>query len=140
MTLAIFAEQNRLKVKRDDCGEAIIPGKYGQIYEYNNTELGVMFMPPPTKAEPLGRWCPRTWGNFKGAAAAAGMTLLQDGDSEGCLSFDPKNKAQVKLALKIARVRPKLQRTPEQVARFVAAIQNARFKALDPLQKGALGA
>jgi hypothetical protein len=140
MTLTTFAEQNRFKVKRDDCGDAIISGKYGHIYEYNDTELGVMFMPPRTEAEPWGRWCPKTWGNLKRAAAATGMTLHQSGDTEGCLSFDPRNKEQAKLAIKIAKVRSKRQRTPEQVARFVAAIQNARSKALDPLQKGALGA
>ena len=140
MTLATFAEQNKLKVKSDDCGDAIIPGKYGHIYEHNGTELGVMFMPPRTEAEPWGRWRPKAWGNFKRAAAAAGMTLRQNGDSEGCLSFDPKNKEQARLAIKIAKVRPKRQRTPEQVARFVAAIQNARLKALNPLQEGVLGA
>jgi len=127
-------------VKRDDCGDAIILGKNGHIYEYNGTELGVMFMPPRIKGEPWGRWCPKTWGNFKRAAVAAGMTLCQNGDTEGCLSFEPNNKEQAKLAMKIAKVRPKRQRTPEQVARFVAAIQGARFEALDRLQKGVLRA
>jgi hypothetical protein len=89
-------------------------------------------------ANRLASRCPKTWGNLKRAAAATGMTLRQNGDTEGCLSFDPRNKEQAKLAIKIAKVRPKRQRTPEQVARFVAAIQNARSKALDPLQKGAL--
>ena len=140
MTLAIFAEKNRLKVMRDGRGDPVILGKQGHLYEYSATELGVMFMPPRTQAEPWGRWCPKSWGNFKRAAAAAGMTLRQNGDSEGCLSFDPCNKAQVTLALKIAQVRPKRQRTPEQVARFVAGIQNARPEALDPLQDGPLGA
>ena len=140
ISLTNFAEKNRLKVMRDGRGDPIILGKQGHLYEYSATELGVMFMPPRTQAEPWGRWCPKTWGNFKRAAAAAGMTLRQNGDSEGCLSFAPCNKAQVKLALKIAQVRSKRQRTPEQVARFVAGIQNARFKALDPLQKGVLGA
>jgi hypothetical protein len=140
MTLASFAEENRLKVRRDGLGDTIILGKQGNLYGYSTTELGVMFMPPRTQAEPWGRWCPKTWGNFKRAAAAAGMTLRQNGDSEGCLSFDPTNKEQAKLAIKIAQVRPKRQRTPEQVAKFVAAMQNARFKELDPLQKGVLGA
>jgi hypothetical protein len=139
-TLADFAEKNRLKVKRDDLGDAIILGKQGHLYEYSATELGVMFMPPSTESEPWGRWCPKTWGNLMRAAAAAGMTLRQNGDSEGCLSFDPKNSEQAKLAIKIAKVRPKRQSTPDQVARFLAAVQNARSKAFDPLQKEVLGA
>jgi hypothetical protein len=140
MTLADFAEKNRLKVKRDDLGDAIIVGKQGHLYKFSTTELGVMFMPPRTESEPWGRWCPKTWGNFRRAAVAAGMTLRQNGDSEGCLSFDPTSKEQTKLAIKIAQVRSKRQRTPEQVAKFVAATQDARSKALDPLQKGVLGA
>jgi hypothetical protein len=140
MTLATFAEQHKLKAKKDDCGTAIIPGKHGELYQYNDTELGVMFMPPHTEAEPWGRWCPKTWGNFKRTASAAGMTLLQDGDSEGCLSFDPNNREQAKLAIRIAKVRPKRQRSPEQVARFVAAVQDARLKALNSLQTGVLEA
>jgi hypothetical protein len=39
-----FAEKRRLKMRRDECGESIIPGKQGQIYEYGDGELGVMFM------------------------------------------------------------------------------------------------
>ena len=140
MTLADFAGKHRLKVRRDDHGDTTILGKQGHLYEYSATELGVMFMPPRTESEPWGRWCPKTWGNFKRAAAAAGMTLRQNGESEGCLSFDPKNNEHAKLAIKIAKVRPKRQPTPDQVARFLAAVQNARSKALDPLQKGVLGA
>ena len=39
-----FAENNRLKVEKDDCGDAIIPGKYGHIYEYGSGKLGVCIM------------------------------------------------------------------------------------------------
>jgi hypothetical protein len=56
------------------------------------------------------------------------MTLRQNGDSEGWLSLAPQNNEQAKLAIKIAKVCPKRQRTPEQVARFVAAIQKTRFR------------
>jgi hypothetical protein len=87
-----------------------------------------MFMSPRTEAEPWGRSCPKTWGSFKRAAAVAGMTLRQNGDSEGWLSLAPQNNEQAKLAIKIAKVCPKRQRTPEQVARFVAAIQKTRFR------------
>jgi hypothetical protein len=66
-----------------------IPRRQGQIYEYDAAELGVMFMPPPTKDDRWGKWCPKKWGNFRRAALAIGMTLRQNGDSEGCVSFDP---------------------------------------------------
>ena len=57
--LKSFADRHRLKISRNECGETIIPGKRGQIYEYNEEMLGVMFTPPKTKAEPWGKWCPR---------------------------------------------------------------------------------
>jgi hypothetical protein len=39
-----FAEAHRLHTKLDGCGERIISGKQGQIHEYSDSELGVMFM------------------------------------------------------------------------------------------------
>lgn len=39
-----------------------------------------------------GKWTPKTWGDLKRAGLAAGMTLRQNGDSEGCMSFDPKGR------------------------------------------------
>ncbi len=52
------------------------------------------------------------------------MVVRQRGDAEGALSFDPENKAQVKIALKLAGVRPKRKviMTPERLA----ALANAR--------------
>jgi len=35
MTVNEFAEKRRLKMRRDECGESIIPGRQGQIYEYD---------------------------------------------------------------------------------------------------------
>jgi hypothetical protein len=121
-----FADQHRLRAKTDDCGEVIIPGKIGQLYQHSENELGVLFMPAPTPSEPWGQWKPKTWGNAKRKAIAAGMTLRQDGDSEGCLSFDPANKIQAKLAISIAGVRPKRQMTAEQLDRLSAMRLKAR--------------
>ena len=123
-------------MRRDECGESIIPGRQGQIYEYGDGELGAMFMPTPTKDDRWGKWCPRTWGNFKRAALAIGMTLRQNGDSEGCLSFDPANDAQARLAIKIAGVRPKRRVSPEEIARLVTV----GFKASRHTVEGHLGA
>src|SRR5215831_17084860 len=68
----------------------------------------------------LGKWCPRTWGNYRRAAEATGMTVLQNGDSEGCLGFDPGNSEQVRLALKIAGVRRKRELSLEQMLRLAS--------------------
>jgi hypothetical protein len=37
------------------------------------------------------------------------MTLLQNGDDEGALSFDPTNRKQAALAIKVTGARPKRQ-------------------------------
>src|SRR5438270_903006 len=42
-------------------------------------------------------------------AQSVGMTMLQDGDSEGCMGFDPENPRQSKLALKMAGIKAKRQ-------------------------------
>jgi hypothetical protein len=63
-----------------------------------------------------GKWSPKKWGNVKRAALPLGMTLQQNGDSEGVLSFDPNNRAQVRMAIKIAGARPKRELNPEQLA------------------------
>ena len=104
MTIQEFAERNRLKIVRDKCNDPIIPGRKGHLYPHSNdgTEFAAMFMPPKTKGLPWGRWSPKTWGNFRRAGLAAGMVVLQDGDSEGCLAFDPENREHVQLAIKIA--------------------------------------
>jgi len=125
--LKSFADRHRLKISRNECGETIIPGKHGQIYEYNEEMLGVMFTPPKTKAEPWGNWCPRTWGNFRRAAEATGMTVLQNGDSEGCLGFDTGNREQVRLALKIAGVRRKRVSPWSRSLGLPASVSNGRL-------------
>ena len=43
----------------------IISGKQGQIHEYSDSELGVMFMMPKTDKEPWGRWCPKIFGQLQ---------------------------------------------------------------------------
>ena len=142
--LTKFAKQHRLKTRKDVCVEIIIPGRTGQIYEYGEGLLAVMFMTalprdqwsdPPTEDEMWGKWQPKTWGNHKRAATAIGMTVVQNGDSEGALAFDPKNREQAKLAIRVARVRPKRQVSPEQLARLTAA-RDLALNRKNPLENG----
>ena len=48
---------------------------------------------------------PRQWTVFRTRAMAAGMRVVQDGDSEGCLAFTPDEPGQAELAVKIAGVK-----------------------------------
>lgn len=111
MTLEQFAKKYRLRIRTNkDDGTEVIAGSVGHIYEYDEGELGVMYFP--------GRWSPKTWGNIKRKAAPLGMTVRQNGDSEGALSFDPTNRAHAKLAISAVRCRPKRQVSPETIARL----------------------
>jgi hypothetical protein len=121
-----LAATHRLKVTKE-AEDLVILGRQGQIYERDDEQLAVMFMPPSTPKEPMGRWCPKIWGNFRRKGEAIGMKTVQCGDSEGCLEFDHRDKAQVKLATKIAGVRAKRTRTPQQIAAFLAVTQNKKF-------------
>jgi hypothetical protein len=116
-----FADKWRLKMSRTDDGEKIVAGRLGDahIYQYSLTELGVAFVP--------GKWTPKTWGNQKRAATAIGMTLRQNGDTEGTLSFDPANRAQSTLALRIAKARAKRILSPERAAAGAARLAKARL-------------
>jgi hypothetical protein len=87
-----FAQQNKLKpINTEDDGR-IIAGRSGHIYEYSDTHLGLLYT-----SETSG------WNTRRDSCTDAGMTLLQNGDLEGTLSFDPSNLAHAKLAITISR-------------------------------------
>jgi hypothetical protein len=89
--LAPFAKSNKLKLTDTDDDGTIILGRCGHIYEYSDTRLGLLYTSAASG-----------WNARRDAAVEAGMTLLQNGDLEGTLSFDPANPKQAKLAIKIS--------------------------------------
>ena len=48
------------------------------------------------------------------------MTLRQNGEDEGALSFNPANRQQSRLAIKLTGARPKRQLSPEHRAKLLA--------------------
>lgn len=115
MHIKQFAGRHRLKLVRDKSDDTpVIIGKSGQIYEYSEAELGVMFIKPVSKPA-------RThfWRKMSAQCVAAGMTARQCGDAEGALSFDPNNHDQVQLAMKLAGVRPKRRSSVTQIANLM---------------------
>jgi len=114
VTIAEFAKAHRLKAQRED-DTVIIGGKAGQIYEYSDSLLGVLFITPAKKAARA-----RVWNNLSAQCVLARMTLRQDADAEGALSFDPATAAHVTLALKLAGVKRRRQLTPEQLVRLAS--------------------
>lgn len=99
-----FAETYRVRARRDECGELIIPGRIGHVYEHGTGRFGV-YLECATK---------RAWKSAKRTLTAAGFTIRQNGDLEGTALFNPANEQQARLALEIARVRKRRVVTPEQ--------------------------
>jgi hypothetical protein len=119
MNIREFASKMRLRVKRDECGELIIPGRRGHIYQHNDSFLGLAFMPGKS----------RLWANAKKKFSQVGITVRQDGDDEGTALFDPLNPAQVRLAMKVITLKRRRIPSPSQLEalrKATAALQRHR--------------
>lgn len=122
-----FAEKLRLKVKRDEAGDPIIPGKRGHIYEHDAETLGVLLEYPTAR-----RW---NWARRKLEAAA--FTIWQDGDTEGTALFDPNNQVQAKLALQLVGIKRKRRAKLSQA--FLEARKRSQFKLGSVVERTAEG-
>jgi len=118
-----FANRYRLKweLEKPDLTSEIIVGRTGQIFDHGDGLLAVMFLPAN------GAWMPKKWGNARRACVAAGMTLLQNGDSEGSLSLAPHNQTQARPAIKVAGIRARRRLSDEQRERLRAIGRSSRF-------------
>jgi hypothetical protein len=99
-----FAETYRVLTRRDDCGELIVPGRMGHVYEHGPGRFGV-YVECATK---------RAWSSAKRTLTAAGFTVRQNGDTEDTALFDPASGQQARLALATAKVRKRPVTTPAQ--------------------------
>lgn len=109
MTLAEFAEKHRLKVRRDESNDVIVPGRFGHLYEYSADRFGACIALEGKKAPKTYRW-----NRARDAFVAAGMKIVQRGDAEGCATFSPHDEKQVKLAIQHLGIRTKRQISPER--------------------------
>jgi hypothetical protein len=118
MHIEEFSQQYRVRTRRDECGEAVIPGKlwkaqpkpkrfYGhQVFEFDDGQFGVLLMFPVENGHEIGSSGKSArWANARKTLLLAGFTLHQDSDAEGIALFNPENKPQSRLALKLAGVR-----------------------------------
>jgi hypothetical protein len=127
MDVGAFAESQRLKVRRDEDGTQIIPGKAGHVWAYGAGRLAVTLL----------ELTPRTWGHRKRACLAVGMDLHQDGDYEGTLLFDPTDAEQVQVALKAAHVKRR-RRVSTKTKERLRAMSARRQRRINAPQEGTL--
>src|SRR4029077_7652146 len=103
-TLEQFADNRRLRIRRDSCGEAIIAGKprnasrpeyQSHIYDNGDERFGVCLLCPT-----VGKW-----NNAAKRLLAIGLELVQNGDTEGTLLFTPDDRKKAKAAIREAGIK-----------------------------------
>lgn len=153
MEIAEFAERHHVRVQRDEGGDTVILGKiwkkqpvtpynlqrnpermakldYGhRIFDRGDGRFGLFLsFEVDNDSEIGGSGRSAKWANAKKKLVAAGFTIRQEGDAECIALFDPENKVQSRLALKLAGVRIRRVMSPEQriaCAERLAAIRKA---------------
>jgi len=121
MNLQEFAEKYQIKIRKDGCGDEIIPGRRVEKCEVDRPEdhqhvyeeggRFFTYLTFPTRAR---------WNSARRRLEAVGLTAVVDADADGIMSFNPEDELQVRPLLKIAGVRVKRQLTPEQLAKLQA--------------------
>ena len=96
--LDYISKRYRVRIRRDACGDPVIPGKYGELYVHADGVVGVLFQAPGSENVLRIR---------RQKAMRAGFRKHQWGDAEAILLFDATDDAQVQLALKLVGVRRK---------------------------------
>ncbi len=102
MTIQEFSGRYRLRSKKDGCGEGIIPGKLGHLFDHGHGQFGMVLEDSssgPSRA--------RLLLSRKKAALKAGFLPKQNGECESVLLFDPQNQQQAKLAAKLVMAKKK---------------------------------
>ena len=148
MDIKQFAEQHRLKVRNDECGEPIIFGRmwknqpiprfvshrpaseyhYGhQIFDNGDGRLGVVLMfDSPAKWTFAEKKLIEANFVIKNSGISKGVPPFFDRYGEGIALFDPANKVQVRLALKLTGARIRKVLSPEQKATLAVRLLTAR--------------
>jgi hypothetical protein len=116
MDVRLFAEKYGLKAKRDECGEHIIPGRLGQIYEYGAGRFGCMVMASSA----------RHWNTARRKLGTAGCQVIQNGDTEGTALFDPQDNSQVKVAIGLVGAKQRRRVSEAQRAALVERLRQFR--------------
>lgn len=126
MKIFEFEAKYRLRVRRDACGDSMIPGKFGHLYEHAVEEFGLVLEDPVrrpvrpgmTATERLPLWLPsraRALLARRRKALAAGFVAHQIGEAEAILLFNPSDFHQARLAIRVVGAKTRRRASPEQL-------------------------
>jgi hypothetical protein len=121
-TLARFAEPYRLRLKRDNCGESIINGKFGHLYEHAAGLLGLVL-----EESRNGRSKSRSLLARRRKASAAGFRVHQAGEVETILLFEVGNLLKEKLAIRLVAAKRRRVPSSAQLETLRRAREALRF-------------
>jgi hypothetical protein len=104
-----FAEEYSLKTRKDECGHVVITGRSGNVYDGFTSQLGAY----------LNFGSARKWNSVKRQLEQVGCAVRQNGDTDGCLTFNPDSEAQARAVIRLVRL--KTRRTPSEAQLAVLA-------------------
>ncbi|HEY0702879.1 MAG TPA: hypothetical protein VGD60_08950 [Candidatus Acidoferrales bacterium] len=91
--LVTFAKRCRIRVTRDVCGEFIVRGRLGHLYEHDASRFGIVLEVPKENTRSDKKLRAR-----RRRGLAAGFALHQEGDFESVLLFNRANREHAELA------------------------------------------
>jgi len=121
-----FARVHRVRLERDKCGELIIPGKHGLIFDRGDGAwFGIaLFDNPPEKSSKA-----RTLLCQRKKALAAGLHPQQLGDCESIFLFHPQDKKQCEFAFRLIGVRRRRRLSEDHRRTLHAAGRATQYRA-----------
>ena len=113
MKLEDFAAKYRLRFKRAEGGELIVPAKLGHLYSHD-PERGIfgLVLEAPADDSSLDN----TLRARKRKAEKEGFEIHQEGDFEAVLLFDANDPKKVRLAIRLVGAKRKRRASPAQLA------------------------
>ncbi|MGA2610367.1 MAG: hypothetical protein ABSD89_12780 [Halobacteriota archaeon] len=116
MTIQEFCKLYRLRLTKDKCGEEIIPGKLGHLFDHGDGQFGMVLEDTPS-----GSSRARLLLSRRKAALQGGFSQKQQGECESVLLFDARNPKQAELAarLVVAKKKRNVQANPASLANLV---------------------
>lgn len=140
MDIKAFASTYKVRTKQDGCGDPIIPGKQfatdmpdrleyrSHVFDYQDGQhfaLCLMFAPSGHSGKSA------KWTYAKQKLIAAGFAVRQDGEAEGIALFDPTDKVQARLAVRLAGIKTRRPLSPEKAVALATRLQAARAAKLN---------
>lgn len=119
MDIKEFAEKYKLALRRDEEGDYIIPSKLGKSHIYKYSDKLFAFVVLPKSGSPT------MWNKIK--KLCKDLKILQSGDAEGTIAFDPKSTEQRKLAFTAISVKRRRKISDEHKAKLLTAAAAQRF-------------